>query len=127
MTCRLRAILMLGGIAGGAALAWSKVPLELPGTCLFRRITGLPCASCGLTHAACALAHGEFWAAERYNLAAVPLAVLGAVLLVGLVMEVWTNRPWLTPAWRRSRRVLTVGIVALMATAWVFHFVPGPF
>jgi hypothetical protein len=127
MTYRQRAVLILLGIAGGVALAWTRLPLALPATCLFRRLTGWPCPSCGLTRATCALAHGQWREAEHFNLAAIPLAFLGLAWLAGLMWGLWSNRPVLAPAWRRSRRVLAAAIVALMATAWVCHFVPGPF
>jgi hypothetical protein len=50
--------------------------LELRFTCPFRAATGLPCASCGMTHAFVLLARGEFGPA----LAASPL---GAILAAG--------------------------------------------
>ena len=127
MTCRKRAILAFFGLAAGTVLAWSMLPLHLPTMCPFRLVTGLPCPSCGLTHAACALAHGQIRQAERFNFAAVPLALLAAAACIGLVIEFTTNRSCLTPIWLRCHGPLTLLIIALLATAWVFHFVPGPF
>lgn len=127
MTCRTRAVYALLVVLAGALLAWSKLPLKLPVTCAFRRVTGFPCASCGLTHATCALARGEFRQAEQFNFAAIPLAMLGGLVVVGLVLELWTNRPWLGPVWARWKTVVTLLIVGLLGAAWVFHFVPLPY
>ena len=127
MTCRKRALFVFLGLAVGTALAWTALPLKLPTVCLFKLATGQPCPSCGLTHAACALAHGRFGDAERYNIAAIPVAILAAALFVGVVLEFWTNRPLVAPAWKRCHRPSIVAIIALMAVAGVFHYVPGPF
>jgi hypothetical protein len=127
MTCRKRALFVLLGLAAGTVLAWTALPLQLPTVCAYKLITGEPCASCGLTHAACELARGRFVDAERFNIAAIPLAIFAAALLVGVVMELWTNRPCVAPVWKRWHIPIIVTIVALMAMAWVFHYVPGPF
>ena len=41
--------------------------LELPYRCPFKALTGLPCASCGMTHAFVHLAHGAVGAAWVAN------------------------------------------------------------
>src|SRR5438132_12732341 len=74
MTLRLRAFLGLAILAAGAWSAWSGWPLWLPPTCAFRLTTGLPCAACGMTHACCAMAHGDIPAAMGYHIGVVPFA-----------------------------------------------------
>jgi hypothetical protein len=74
-------------------------------TCPFRAATGLPCATCGMTHAFVALARGEVGAA-------VAASPLGALLAAGAwsyavldLLRVARGRPWpsLSPeAWRAA-------------------------
>ena len=124
MTIRLRATLFLALIAVGGLLAWTRWPLHLPTTCPFKLVTGIPCPSCGLTHATCALAHGQFVQAERYNLAAIPLALLGLVFAAALLFEASTNRPALSPLWRKIARPTVWAIIVFLAAAWIAHFIP---
>jgi hypothetical protein len=73
--------------------------------CPFRAVTGLPCATCGMTHAFVALARGEIGAA-------VAASPLGALLAAGAwsyavldLLRVARGRPWpaLSPeAWRAA-------------------------
>jgi Protein of unknown function (DUF2752) len=74
-----------------APLATRLTP-SLP-VCLFRDLTGLPCPTCGTTHAALALAHLDLPGAIAFN----PLATLGALafLLGGAVAAAASlaNRP----------------------------------
>ena len=41
--------------------------LALPYACPFRALTGIPCATCGMTHAFVHLAHGEARAAQCWR------------------------------------------------------------
>jgi hypothetical protein len=87
--------------------------------CPFRALTGVPCPTCGTTHAAVALLHGEFGSA----LAANPLAAVAGIgfLTGGLIAPVWAAFAWPVPVlpaplprWARA----LMGMVLL--ASWVY-------
>lgn len=121
MTLRTRALLLLPLAPIGAALAYTALPLELPPVCLFKRFTGLPCPSCGMTHAFCALAHGRIADAAHFNLASLPLALLLAVGFTLLALELFTNRPCVTPLWQKSKRFVVLAGAPILLTAWCLN------
>lgn len=97
---------------------WLALPPYLP-KCPFRSLTGLPCPTCGTTHAVLAALHGR----PLQALAANPLAALaGATFIVGgLLAPLWaganlpipeTPRPW--PLWFR------VALVAVILANWAY-------
>lgn len=106
-------VVLLAGLALRLGLAQ-----HLPVTCPLRRLTGIPCASCGLTRAAVALTHGQLVVAAGYNLAALPLALCLVVVLVLLVWEAIAQRPLLLPLWNRCSGVFTWLAVVLLLAAW---------
>jgi hypothetical protein len=57
-------------------LALAILPVEsldrLPALCVYRTLFGIRCPGCGMTHAFCAVLHGDFAAALAYN----PLVVV---------------------------------------------------
>src|SRR3954463_3476907 len=69
-----------GGLLAAAAVALSAVPVaDRPHTlCLPRAVPAVPCPLCGSTTPAISVGHGDLPAA----LAAAPLTVLGAALLI---------------------------------------------
>jgi len=70
--------LIWGAVAIAAALLTpvaTRFAPDLPG-CVFRELTGLPCPTCGSTHAALALARLDLPGAIAVN----PLATLGALV-----------------------------------------------
>ena len=127
MSIRKRALITLSVLGAGFLLALSKAPLQLPTLCLFKRITGLPCGACGMTHACCSLAHGNLHDAINYHFASIPLALVVAAASILLAAELITNRPFLAPAWKKTSNLLVTAGVAAFVVGWavnlfkVFH------
>ncbi|HET8724573.1 MAG TPA: DUF2752 domain-containing protein [Anaeromyxobacteraceae bacterium] len=89
--------------------------LEIGLECPFKAATGLPCASCGMTHAFVALARGDVAGAWTSS----PLGALlaGGAWLYALLdlVRLAAGRPWPVvpqPAWR-ALAVAAVGAAAL--------------
>jgi hypothetical protein len=89
--------------------------------CPLRDLTGLPCPTCGGTHAAVSLAHGRL--AEAFSTS--PLVAGGAILFaLWLIAGVITT---LVPAWRRSielspgeKRTARVLAVLIGVCGWIW-------
>ena len=94
-------------------------------TCLFRLATGLPCPSCGMTRAFCALGHGDVAAAVHWNLAS-PL-VCAAVAVAALLGagQALTGRDMLGATWRATRRQALPATLVAMAAAWTVNLLGG--
>jgi len=94
--------------------------LALPYTCPARGLLGLPCATCGMTHAFVALAHGD-------PAAAVSASPLGALLAAGAwgfalldLSLLLLGRPFPLPSPGALRLAVAAGVVALILNwAWL--------
>ena len=121
---RLILVFIAASVFVGAVLVLANASgLALP-TCVWKRATGLPCAGCGGTRAACLLLHGRFGDALAMNPAAV-LAVILAVLLSVYSVAVLTFRaePLRLPlipakAWR-------LALVAGLGANWIYLLLAG--
>ena len=100
---------------------WVALAPFVPG-CPFRGITGIPCPTCGTTHAALALLNGRLGDAFSAN----PLAALAGVGLAagGLIAPVWAafngpvpEIPTPLPRWARA------AIVAVLLAGWAYLIV----
>lgn len=114
---------VFAAIAALSFLVARFVPvLGIPFTCPLRGIAGIPCATCGMTHAFVHLAHGDVALA----LAASPLgAVLagGAWLYAALdALRVALGAPFPVPSAGVLRAVTAGGIVVLLAN-WAYLLV----
>ncbi|HTN52203.1 MAG TPA: DUF2752 domain-containing protein [Anaeromyxobacter sp.] len=93
--------------------------LGIPFTCPLRGLAGIPCATCGMTHAFVHLAHGAVGAA----LAASPLgAVLAAAawaFAVADLLRAAAGWPLPVPSPRLARAAALLALVALLAN-WAF-------
>jgi hypothetical protein len=94
--------------------------LALPYTCPARGLLGLPCATCGMTHAFVALAHGDLAGA----LHASPLGALLAAAAWGFALLDLTllalGRPFPLPSQGALRLATGAGVVALLLNwAWL--------
>ena len=118
---RARAASMLVLALAGAALLHSGLALRLPVLCFFRRVTSLPCPSCGMTRAMAALTHGNLRGAMAHNAGVwlVALLALGAAAL--MLLELLTGRAWVQRVWaiRGIRTAAAVLAIATMSVAWV--------
>jgi hypothetical protein len=98
-----------------------------PVICLFRRVTGLPCPTCGLTRGTAYLVRGEVHAAVSAH-------PLSPFVIVAALIAVLLRLPRLGPALRRlavrgRERVMAVparwrwGATALLGAGWVWWVV----
>jgi len=91
----VRLTVLCCALAAVGALTFSALftPDALPkfDICTFHRFTGLPCPGCGLTRAFCAISHGDFAAAWRFN-------PFGFLFYAGvLAVPVWAAWKWQKP------------------------------
>ncbi len=101
-------------------LAARTLPLlDLGYRCPFLALTGLPCATCGMTHAFVHLAHGEVSAA----LSASPLGALVAGLAWAFAaldaLRIAVARPLPSPGPRTASLLARVAAAAVVAN-WIF-------
>jgi len=84
---RLYFLALFLGLAGQLWIAYSYKKLERQeeafNTCIFKRVTGIPCPSCGTIHSVVAILHGDLRKALREN----PLGFAG--ILIVAVIPYW--------------------------------------
>jgi hypothetical protein len=114
----------LPALALGSVLAASRFinPDALPGVCVFRLLTGIPCMFCGLTHAFHALSMGHFAEAMDYH----PLVFPAYGLVVfHFIMACLRALGWkharLLPALSSSR--MLYGTFAFFSLIWILRLV----
>jgi hypothetical protein len=117
---RTRSAAQLGAAAVAVWMLHSGVALELPILCVLRRVTGLPCPSCGMTRAMAAMVHGDWRRAIAYNMGSWLTALLAFVGILLLGAEVVTGRELIARVWQRRsiRRTVAAVVVVVMAVAW---------
>jgi Protein of unknown function (DUF2752) len=117
--------LVTAAASGGVLVlsCWLPSADHGPVVCLFRRITSLPCPSCGMTRAFVALGHGDLHRALGLNIAS-PAVYLAAccILLLSLAQAAF-DRPILPAVWAVVRRPMVPATLALMTAAWSVNLV----
>ena len=111
---------VFAAIAAGSFLVARFVPvLGIPFVCPLKGLAGIPCATCGMTHAFVHLAHGD----ASLALAASPLGALlaGAAWLYALadLVRVLAGAPLPVPASAVLRAATAAGVLALLAN-WAY-------
>jgi hypothetical protein len=114
------AIAIVGVWGGLIAFSWYLEAINPDRTrslCLFKRVTGHPCPTCGTTRLLLAACHGEWIEALAFNpLTAVLMVAVGAALLVQLLCR--RRVVFITSA--RWRRIVTAAIVVAVLANWTY-------
>jgi hypothetical protein len=115
------AIVVIAFLLEPAPRGWgSHQRLYLP-PCGFRLMTGLPCATCGLTTSYCNMARGRVGAAFRAHPAGIVLLPLTAAIAVLALLSAVTGRHLLRPfAWVLGPWGWKVVLVAI-AAFWIWQ------
>ena len=90
--------------------------------CQFRRLTGLPCPTCGVTRSLAMLAKGEWRRAVAYH----PMGPLVAVALCGgWLYLLWCAATRVTPAMPRGRMplVIILGFLIINVIIWIVRYI----
>ncbi|MCL4742098.1 MAG: DUF2752 domain-containing protein [Phycisphaerales bacterium] len=105
---------------GGSVLAidvFRPRGVDAPITCTMRRVTGIPCGTCGSTRAALAIVRGDAGSALRYN----PFVTVGGVALAGVgVLRIGFGRGVELGLGRVGRRVAWCLVGAAFAANWAY-------
>jgi len=108
-------------IAGASFLVARFLPvLALPYTCPSKGILGLPCATCGMTHAFVALAQGDLAGALHASPLGAALAAAAWLYALADLLRLALGRPFPDLPPRLLRTATALGVVALLANwAWL--------
>lgn len=115
---------LLAGVYFALVGLWTLAGLSEVGDrqalCMFRRITGRPCPTCGTTRLIVSASSGEFHEAAAHNPLVFALAVVGLALLA---MRVGFRRRvvWITSA--LSRRIITAALLVALLANWLYLLV----
>ncbi len=113
---------VLAALLSVAALTDPNRPLPFD-VCLFNRLTGLPCPTCGMTRAVCHAVRGHW----TRSVATHPAGLILAVGLVGWLLwaaaEAWRGGPIAEVLRRRLARALIAAGVVVSGVFWIAQLV----
>lgn len=111
------AVIAVWGSMVAAIHAWDRAQGSATPTCLFRAMTGAPCATCGGTRAVFALARGDPGAALGHNPLVAVAVVLGAAWAA---LRLGAARRLVIACEQRARWASWVAAVIAVAANWVY-------
>jgi hypothetical protein len=111
---------VFAALALASFLAARLLPLlSIPFTCPLRGLAGIPCATCGMTHAFVHLAHGDVALAFAASPLGALLAAGAWLYAAGDAVRTALGAPLPVPAPSALRAAAALGVVALLAN-WAY-------
>jgi len=112
---KLPILIFFAGLAGLLALQFFATgSMEL---CLFRKVLGFECPSCGVTRAFMAALDGDLISALKWN----PLMFVVTILaLENMILQLVFRRTIALEGTRRERRVVFFGFLLLLLINWIY-------
>jgi hypothetical protein len=101
-----------------------------PGVCLFKRITSIPCPSCGSTRSVLSIVNGDIATAIYWN----PFGlIIMAILIISpfwLIYDVLLKRDTLFHAYNRTeiilrRKWIAILLILLVILNWIWNIYKG--
>ncbi len=123
---RFYSFLIMSCVAGYAWLWYASTTASSTTVCLSKKITRIPCPSCGTTRSVAALFHGQFTAALYWN----PLGLV--VFLILLISPCWLlwdtlkRRQSLWNSYLQAEKILrkksvAIPLIILVLANWIWN------
>ena len=102
----------------------------IPGVCLFKRITDIPCPSCGSTRSVLSLLHGDFAAAIYWNPLGLIIMAIMIISPVLIIYDVLLKKDSLLIIYNHTelfmqRRWVALPAIILVLINWIWNIYKG--
>ncbi len=123
-------VLFLVTAAGLLWLAGVYHSFEVPGVCIIKHTTGIPCPSCGTTRSVIAILHGDVYAALRWNPMGIPVFLLLFLIPVWIGYDLVAGKATLWAGYRKAetwfrRKQVGIPVLLLVAVNWLWNIYKG--
>lgn len=101
-----------------------------PGVCLFKRVTGVPCPSCGSTRSVLSILKGDFTEAILWNPFGILLTFILLVFPAWIIYDVLSRKSTLYNFYNRTELVLkrkwiAIPAILLVLLNWIWNIAKG--
>ncbi|MDP3641711.1 MAG: DUF2752 domain-containing protein [Bacteroidota bacterium] len=101
-----------------------------PGVCLFKRVTGVPCPSCGSTRSVLSILNGDIIGAILWNPFGIIIVSILLVFPVWMIGDVLSRKNTLFNAYNRTelflkRRWIAIPAILLVLLNWIWNIFKG--
>lgn len=101
-----------------------------PGVCLFKRVTGVPCPSCGSTRSVLSILKGDFTEAILWNPFGILLTCILLVFPAWIIYDVLSRKSTLYNFYNRTELVLkrkwiAIPAILLVLLNWIWNISKG--
>jgi hypothetical protein len=98
--------------------------------CLFKRVTHLPCPSCGTTRAILALINGNLSKSVYYNPLGIVMFLFMIILPIWIIVDLITKQQSLWTMYTITimflqRKIVAIPMITLVTANWIWNIVKG--